>query len=183
MVLLRGMSPIDAAHAQSLSSRTWVVNASHSQADDKGPGSADRPMRSVSAAAALAQPGDTVLIHAGVYREWVRPAAGGTAESPITYRTARPGSVVISGSDAENQRVAGVFNRRQTLHFHGLRSEQGPDVPAIDTQQSQFNVVGGDFTTAVKRRYWRWIQGSTCATFKFTATTGRQAFPIVRTRR
>ncbi|MBM6901370.1 hypothetical protein H6B10_17135, partial [Gemmiger formicilis] len=36
-----------------------------------GDGSAARPFSTIGAAAAAAQPGDTVLIHSGIYREWV----------------------------------------------------------------------------------------------------------------
>lgn len=47
---------------------------------------------SVQSAAAVAVPGDTVLIHAGTYRETVRPAQSGTAQAPITFRGA-PGEL------------------------------------------------------------------------------------------
>ncbi|MEN3358005.1 MAG: hypothetical protein V7637_1987, partial [Mycobacteriales bacterium] len=44
---------------------------------DSGDGSADRPYRTINRAAELAQPGDSVVVHAGEYREWVRPRRGG----------------------------------------------------------------------------------------------------------
>ena len=40
---------------------------------DTADGSAGRPFRTINRAAELARPGDTVLVHAGEYREWVRP--------------------------------------------------------------------------------------------------------------
>ena len=44
-------------------------------------------------------PGDTVTIHAGTYREWVKPIRGGTDESKrITYRAAPGEKVIIKGS-------------------------------------------------------------------------------------
>lgn len=54
-------------------------------ATDDGPGSAERPWRTVTRAAAAMQPGDTAVIHAGVYREGVAPARSGTPEAPIRY--------------------------------------------------------------------------------------------------
>ena len=36
--------------------------------DDSNPGSASAPLRTVQAAAMLAQPGDTVTVHEGIYR-------------------------------------------------------------------------------------------------------------------
>jgi hypothetical protein len=48
----------------------------------------------------VAQPGDTVTVHAGTYREWVKPARGGRDEnSRITYRAAAGEEVLIKGSE------------------------------------------------------------------------------------
>jgi Right handed beta helix region/Protein of unknown function (DUF1565) len=67
---------------------------------DRADGSAERPLRTINQAAQLAQPGDTVVVHAGEYREWVRPRYGGLSDQRrITY-TAAPGEhVVIKGSE------------------------------------------------------------------------------------
>ena len=67
---------------------------------DHQDGSVDRPLRTVNRAAALAHPGDTVVVHAGEYREWVQPQRGGLSNiRRITY-TAAPGEhVVIKGSE------------------------------------------------------------------------------------
>ena len=48
---------------------------------DSGPGTEARPYRTINQAASVAQPGDTVLVHGGTYREWVRPPRGGTGEN------------------------------------------------------------------------------------------------------
>ncbi len=78
---------------------TYVVNGAHANASDENPGSEAEPLKTIDRAAQFAQPGDTVLVHAGVYRERVAPARGGTKEQPIVY-TAAPGEhVVIKGSD------------------------------------------------------------------------------------
>ncbi|HZA73576.1 MAG TPA: DUF1565 domain-containing protein, partial [Propionibacteriaceae bacterium] len=44
---------------------------------DHAEGSPDQPLRTISRAAALAEPGDTVVVHGGEYREWVKPQRGG----------------------------------------------------------------------------------------------------------
>ncbi|WJM08367.1 right-handed parallel beta-helix repeat-containing protein [Paenibacillus sp. PK1-4R] len=67
--------------------------------NDQGRGTADQPLRTISRAAAHAMAGDTVIVHAGVYREWVNPANGGTAEHRIVYRSAGDGEVVITGAE------------------------------------------------------------------------------------
>lgn len=71
---------------------------------DLADGSAEAPFRTIDRAAQAAMPGDTVAVHAGVYREWVNPPRGGTVDAPITYQAAvgpdgRFEPVTISGAE------------------------------------------------------------------------------------
>src|SRR3954452_14238242 len=67
---------------------------------DAADGSAEAPLRSINKAAALARPGDSVVVHEGVYREWVRPRRGGLSDRRrITYEAAPGEHVVIKGSE------------------------------------------------------------------------------------
>jgi len=68
--------------------------------DDGNLGSREQPLRSISAAAARAQPGDVVTVRAGTYRERVTPPRGGTSDRRrITYQAAPGDDVVIKGSE------------------------------------------------------------------------------------
>jgi len=79
--------------------RTYVVAQRHPGASDGGEGTAEHPFRTINRAAELAGPGDTVLVHAGVYRERVNPRRGGEPGRPVVY-TAAPGEeVCIKGSE------------------------------------------------------------------------------------
>lgn len=66
---------------------------------DRNPGTCDKPFASVSRAADLAIAGDTVIVHEGEYREWVKPKNGGTKLERITYRAAAGEKVAIKGSE------------------------------------------------------------------------------------
>jgi Right handed beta helix region/Protein of unknown function (DUF1565) len=67
---------------------------------DDADGSAGRPLRTINRAAVLARPGDTVVVHEGVYREWVKPRRGGLSDARrITYQAAPGEHVVIKGSE------------------------------------------------------------------------------------
>lgn len=67
---------------------------------DTSEGTPSAPLRTISRAALLARPGDTVVVHEGEYREWVRPARGGLSDQRrITYTTAPGEHVVIKGSE------------------------------------------------------------------------------------
>lgn len=68
--------------------------------DDNNEGSCEAPLRTISAAAEMAQPGDTITVHKGVYRERVNPPRGGTSdEFRITYQAAPGDEVWIKGSE------------------------------------------------------------------------------------
>ena len=84
---------------------------------DAADGSQEQPLRTINHAAQVAAAGDTVVVHAGEYREWVKPARGGLSDQRrITY-TAAPGEhVVIKGSE----RVTGwESGRRRRLAGRG----------------------------------------------------------------
>ncbi len=78
---------------------TSVLHVAVTSTDDAD-GSAERPFRTINLAAAAAQPGDTVVVHAGEYREWVKPQRGGRSDTRrITYEAAAGEHVVVKGSE------------------------------------------------------------------------------------
>jgi len=67
---------------------------------DSASGNQTRPYLTISKASSVAQPGDTIIVHAGTYRESVEPVRGGSGESKrITYRAAPGGKAVVKGSE------------------------------------------------------------------------------------
>jgi len=67
---------------------------------DDNPGTRSKPFKTISAAAQIAQPGDIITVHEGVYRERVNPPRGGESENKrIVYQTAPGQKVVIKGSE------------------------------------------------------------------------------------
>lgn len=67
---------------------------------DTNPGTKEAPFLTINKAAAVAWPGDVVIVHQGIYREWVNPAHPGTETAPIVYQAAQGEKVVITGSEA-----------------------------------------------------------------------------------
>lgn len=69
--------------------------------NDANAGTVEAPYRTVSKAACEACPGDVITVHAGTYREWVRPLRGGGTnnDNRIIYQAAKGEKVVISGSE------------------------------------------------------------------------------------
>jgi hypothetical protein len=58
-----------------------------------------RQFRTIGEAARSVQPGDTVILHSGTYRETVVVEKSGTRERPIRFEAAPGANVVITGAD------------------------------------------------------------------------------------
>jgi hypothetical protein len=67
---------------------------------DANEGSRSKPFKTISAAVQVAYAGDTITVHAGIYREWVKPLRGGESElKRIVYRAAPGEKAEIKGSE------------------------------------------------------------------------------------
>ena len=83
--------------AAGLQAREYHVAKTGSDTND---GSEASPFLTISKAAMVLKTGDTVTVHAGVYREWVAPRnSGADVYSRITYRAAEGEEVWIKGSE------------------------------------------------------------------------------------
>ena len=80
-------------------SKTYYVDGNSPSADDAGPGTRERPFRTIGKAAEVLQPGERVVIAEGIYREVVRPPRGGTGpDRMIGYEAAEGAKVTVRGS-------------------------------------------------------------------------------------
>lgn len=67
---------------------------------DQGKGTLQDPFLTINKAASVAMAGDTIIVHEGVYREWVKPKYKGLSDKRrITYKAAEGEKVVIKGSE------------------------------------------------------------------------------------
>ncbi|MEK4670071.1 right-handed parallel beta-helix repeat-containing protein [Niallia sp. FSL R7-0271] len=65
-----------------------------------GDGSRQKPFSTITQAASIAIAGDTIIVHKGEYREWVKPKNPGLSNTRrITYKAADGEKVVIKGSE------------------------------------------------------------------------------------
>lgn len=81
------------------SSSARIIHVSP-EGDDRNDGSPGAPFRRIQTAAREARPGDTIRIHAGIYRERIDPPRGGSSgDRRITYEAAGDGPVEVRGSE------------------------------------------------------------------------------------
>lgn len=77
-----------------------VLHVDSKTGNDGNGGTPSAPFKTINAAARAAQPGDTVLVHGGTYREWVRPVHGGESDAKrIVFQAADGEEAVIKGSE------------------------------------------------------------------------------------
>ncbi len=86
----------------SLNAREFVVSQKSDSASDENSGTAQKPLKTISAAVARVHAGDRVIVHGGNYREVVIITASGTAQAPIVIEAATGETPVIKGSDVIN---------------------------------------------------------------------------------
>ena len=68
--------------------------------NDNNCGTKTEPLRTIQRAADLAQPGDVITVHQGVYRERINPPRGGKSPAKrIVYQASRGEKVEIKGSE------------------------------------------------------------------------------------
>ncbi|MDR1282125.1 MAG: right-handed parallel beta-helix repeat-containing protein, partial [Opitutaceae bacterium] len=84
---------------QTPEARVLHVDNANPLATDTNDGDPARPFRTINAAAQLARAGDTVFVHAGVYREHVAPVRGGTKDAPLVFEAAPGHQVFVRGSE------------------------------------------------------------------------------------
>lgn len=76
-----------------------VVDINNPNADDSNTGSIDKPFKTINAAAQKAQPGMTVLVREGLYRERVIPARSGKKDLPVVFMGVDRERVIVRGSE------------------------------------------------------------------------------------
>lgn len=84
---------------QACTSTTNVYHVS-SSGNDNNSGNELKPLKSITAASLMAQPGDIIIVHEGTYREQINPPCGGSSDQQrIVYKAASGERVLIKGSE------------------------------------------------------------------------------------
>ena len=78
---------------------TFYVDQQNAASRDENDGSESKPLKTIGAAVAKLNAGDSVIIHAGVYREAVTIKASGVAQHLISISAAWGERVIIDGAD------------------------------------------------------------------------------------
>jgi hypothetical protein len=150
--------------------------------DDANPGTEAEPFRTIGKAANVAVGGDTVLIRAGVYNEFVKPLNSGAPGQYITYKSYGDGEVVI---DAENGIRAGCIEveNKSYLQFSGLtlrgaNGDASPHAGISITDGSSYIIV--DNITAYDNYFGIVAEGKSRPVSFVTVTNSKTFNPFTR---
>jgi alpha-L-arabinofuranosidase len=79
--------------------KTYVVDQKHPNASDQNPGTIELPFLTINKAAQIVKAGERIVVHAGIYRETIKPLNEGQDPAKmITYEAALGEDVIIKGS-------------------------------------------------------------------------------------
>ena len=161
-------------------SKTYYVDCESPNADDNGPGTQDKPFKTISKAAEILQPGERVVIATGVYRECVRPARGGTGPTQMISYEAAPGakvsirgSEVVNNDDLERSTISsrgrggfgGGGGQAATIWKYQLKSDMFPDMynpfalPSIAGSWGWLNTKTVDMGPYLRKRGLVFVNG------------------------
>ena len=76
---------------------TYYVDAKSAAASDGNAGTEDSPWKTIHKANRSVEPGDTVVVKAGVYHDWICPDAVGDEDNWIVYRSEPPYGAILDG--------------------------------------------------------------------------------------
>jgi hypothetical protein len=142
-------APVNVTVVSPVVGNTIYVSPSGSSAGD---GSESSPLSSIQQAINLAQPGDTVMLEPGTYRQSMIFNNSGTANAPITVEAQQAGTVIIDGADPLSgfTRAAGLnpvyttgwnhdFFFSGTTRYHGGPTTDGTTTAIGYAEQFIFN--------------------------------------------
>ncbi len=108
------------------------------------------PLRSLARAVVLAEPGETILLWPGTYRETVLMRRGGLPGKPLRIRAAIPGQAVISGAAPQQQTASWQWRRREP-RIHTTTSESAISYLSLEGQAAFRALSLGEFQALCQR--------------------------------
>jgi len=146
--------------------REWHVNETGRDAAD---GTATQPVRTIQCAVDRAKPGDTIIIHPGIYPDSVRITRGGTEDRPITIRAAKRWQAILDSNRSVSQMIS--IEKAPFIEIHDVEIRWYESV-AIRIEQSPHVTVAG---CRIWNAHWygAWPTGTGLRIVRSPGFTGR----------
>src|SRR5690348_3796527 len=122
--------------------------------NDANAGTLAAPLRTVTRAAAIAQPGDTVHVRAGVYPERVKISSKGTSAARITFRPYNNEKVTFDGTTVPSDKAVVSLNESEYVDLMGFEVRNAPYIGILGWAAKQTRILNNDVHDAVRGGIW-----------------------------
>lgn len=122
--------------------------------NDANAGTLAAPFRTMTQAALVAQPGDTIHVRGGVYPERVKIYSKGTAAARITFRPYNSEKVVIDGTTVPADKAVVSINEAEYVDFVGFEVRNAPNIGILGWYSKNIRIMDNDVHHAVRGGIW-----------------------------
>jgi chitodextrinase len=122
--------------------------------NDANPGTLAAPLRSVTQAAVVALPGDTIHVRGGVYSERVKIYSKGTAAARITFKPYNSEKVTFDGATVPSDKAVVTLNGTEYVDFSGFEVRNAPYIGILGWEAKQTRILDNDVHDTVRGGIW-----------------------------
>jgi chitodextrinase len=122
--------------------------------NDANPGTLAAPLRTITQAAVVAQPGDTIHVRGGVYSERVKIFSKGTAAARITFKAYNNEKVTLDGATVPADKAIVTLNTTEYVDFSGFEVRNGPYIGILGWQARHTRILDNDVHGTVRGGIW-----------------------------
>ena len=122
--------------------------------NDANAGTLAAPFRTVTHAATVAQPGDTIHVRGGVYSERVKIYSKGTASARITFKSYNSEKVTFDGATVPSDKAVVTLNETEYVDFTGFEVRNAPYIGILGWYAKQTRILNNDVHDTVRGGIW-----------------------------
>jgi chitodextrinase len=122
--------------------------------NDASAGTLAAPFRTVTHAATVALPGDTIHVRGGVYSERVKIYSKGTASARITFKPYSGEKVTFDGTTVPVDKAVVTLNETEYVDFSGFEVRNAPYIGILGWYAKQTRILNNDVHDTVRGGIW-----------------------------
>ncbi len=122
--------------------------------NDANAGTLAAPLRTITQAAAVAQPGDTIHVRGGVYTGRVKIYSKGTASARITFRPYNSEKVTLDGAGVPSDKAVVSLNEAEYVDFNGFEVRNAPYIGILGWYAKNIRILNNDVHGTVRGGIW-----------------------------
>ncbi|MGZ5472402.1 MAG: fibronectin type III domain-containing protein [Thermoanaerobaculia bacterium] len=122
--------------------------------NDANAGTLAAPLRTITQAAVVAQPGDTIHVRGGVYTGRVKISSKGTASARITFRAYNNEKVTLDGAGVPSDKAVVSLSETESVDFVGFEVRNAPYIGILGWYAKNTRILNNDVRDTVRGGIW-----------------------------